>query len=122
MPSNNIADKSFQNNVSTRLVLIAAIGFLVLPGLHAFINSPVEAQSSPANLYIEPGTVAIRAPGSGGAIRDGKVVIDLKNGDLWGFPTNLAGSPCPIDPISGKPPIYEPVYLGRFNFSEMKTP
>jgi hypothetical protein len=110
------------SNVLVKIVLITIAGFLVLAGLRWIINTPVEAQSPNVSLYIEPGTIPIRAPDSGGAIGDGKMVIDLKTGNVWGFPTNVTGSPYPIDSISGKPGISKPVYLGRFDFSEMKTP
>ena len=106
----------------TRVIGIAVAGLVLLVGLRAVIDVPVEAQSSATNFYIEPGTVAIRSPDGGGALGDGKMVIDLKTGDVWGFPTNSAGSPYPIDTTSNKPPVSKPVYLGRFNFSEMKTP
>jgi hypothetical protein len=52
------------------------------------------------SIYIEPGTIALRVPDSGGAIGEGKMVIDLKTGNVWGFPTNVTGSPYPIDPTS----------------------
>ena len=122
MSSSECTDKKL-GNILTRVILIVVTGFLVLAGLRGIINTPVEAQSSPAaNLYIEPGTVPLRAPDSGGAIGDGKMVIDLKTGNVWGFPTNAIGSPYPIDPTGNKPPTSKPVYIGRFDFSEMKAP
>ena len=107
-------------NVS-KFALSAAAGFLALVGLRSIINTPVEAQSSMRSLYVEPGTISIRRPDGGGTLGDGKMVIDLKTGDVWGFPTNFTGSPYPIDPIGGKPLVFKPIYLGQFDFSEMKT-
>jgi hypothetical protein len=122
MSSSERGDKSLGNNVLIRVVLIFVAGFLVLAGLQRAINSPVEAQSPSTSLYIEPGTIIIRAPDTGGTIGEGKMVIDLKTGNIWGFPTNVTGSPYPIDPIKGKPAVSKPVYLGRLDFSEMKAP
>jgi len=107
---------------NVKVVLIAVAGVLAFVGLRAVFNSPVEAQSPNVSLYIEPGTVTIRTPDGGGTIGDGKMVIDLKTGNVWGFPTNLTGSPYPVDPITNKPPVSKPIYLGRFDFSETKTP
>jgi len=38
------------------------------------------------SLYVELRTISIRRPDSGGTLGDGKMVIDLKTGDVWGFP------------------------------------
>lgn len=122
MSSSECGDNRLGNNVLERVILITVAAFLALLGLRGVINTPVEAQAPSTSLYIEPGTIAIRAPDSGGSIGDGKMVIDLKTGNVWGFPTNLPGSPYPIDPIRGKPVISKPIYLGRFDFSEMKMP
>ncbi len=41
------------------------------------------------------------------------MVIDLKTGEVWGFPT--------IYTVNNKPPVAKPAYLGRFDFSAMLT-
>jgi hypothetical protein len=69
-------------------------------------------------LYVEPGTVAIRST-NGGTIGEGKMIIDLKTGDIWGFPTTSSASPYPIDPTSKNPPLSKPVYLGKFDLSDI---
>jgi hypothetical protein len=105
-------------------VAILTAGIVILAGMvwqSNPITRPVQAQPLSTNLYIEPGTVSIRNPDGGGTIGDGKMVVDLKTGDVWGFPTNLTGSPYPVDPINKTPPISKPVYLGRFDFSQMRT-
>ena len=108
--------------VFIKITLCALVGFLALAGLRPFINTPVEAQSPGTSLYVEPGIVSIRKPDGGSNLGDGKMVIDLKTGDVWGFPTTLMGSPYPVDPINPEPPVSKPIYLGRFDFSEMKAP
>lgn len=84
--------------------------------------APVLAQSSePARYFFEPGTVGIRSP-EGGNAGEGKMVVDLRTGDIWAFPTLLAahGVPYPIDPKVSKPPTVQPILLGRYDLSAMK--
>jgi hypothetical protein len=66
--------------------------------------------------FVEPGYTMLRKP-DGTAQVYGKMVIDMRNGDIWGFPT-LNQSPYPIDNSSTKPPISHPMYLGNFQFSD----
>ena len=78
---------------------------------------PVHAQAEGGYpFYVEPGYTTIRKP-DGTAQMYGKVVIDMRNGDIWGFPT-LGQSPYPIDASQTKPPKSSPMYLGKFMFSE----
>ena len=98
------------------LVVIA-----ILLGILAFRPlvqpSPVRAQAEEGYpFYVEPGYTMIRKP-DGTAQMYGKVVIDMSNGDIWGFPT-LSQSPYPMDPSQPKPPKSSPMYLGKFMFSE----
>lgn len=86
------------------------------------LASPPAARAQPGQdlpcLYVEPGTTVLRKP-DGTAQSYGKVIIDLRLGDLWGFPT-LEGVPYPVDRTKRDPPVSEPMYLGRFNFSKMR--
>ena len=82
--------------------------------------SLVAAQVEPPHLYIEPLTTTLRKPDGTGQM-EGKVVIDLRNGDIWGFPT-LTSAPYPVDTTNTKPPVSEPMYLGRFDFTKMQRP
>ena|ERR1700733_889058 len=103
----------------TKAVLTAIA--LLLAAL-AMRPATVQAQVEPAStLYVEPGTSPIRSL-NGGVPSDGKVVINLSTGDVWGFPTHGAGAPYPIDalPLSGRPPVAKPVYLGKFDFAAMR--
>lgn len=49
----------------------------------------------------------------------GKVVVDLRNGKVWGFPT-CTTQPYPSGPISNKPITVHPFRLGRFALEGMK--
>ena len=66
--------------------------------------------------YVEPGYTMIRKP-DGTAQMYGKVVIDMRNGDIWGFPT-LTQGPYPVDTVKTTPPKSYPMYLGKFMFGE----
>jgi hypothetical protein len=98
------------------LVVIAAL--LAVLVLRPVVQpQPVRAQTEEGYpFYVEPGYTMIRKP-DGTAQMYGKVVIDMRNGDIWGFPT-LGQSPYPIDTAQTKPPKSNPMYLGKFMFSE----
>ncbi|MGA7241398.1 MAG: hypothetical protein WBY44_37290 [Bryobacteraceae bacterium] len=93
-------------------VLLAVIAFRPLA-------SPVvaSAESNYGHLYIEPSTTMLRKP-DGTQQVEGKVVIDMRNGNVWGFPT-LSSAPYPVDTINSEPPVSTPMYLGKFDFSKM---
>ena len=96
-------------------ILLAVIAFRPL-------SSPpvVSAQSSSYSyLYIEPRTTTLRKP-DGTEQLQGRVVIDMRNGNIWGFPT-LTGLPYPVDTTKSEPPVSSPMYLGRFDFSKVNA-
>lgn len=100
------------------LVTIAVLlGILVVRPV--FQPVPVSAQMAEGYpFYVEPGFTTIRKP-DGTAQMYGKVVIDMRNGDIWGFPT-LTQAPYPVDSAQTKPPKSYPMYLGKFMFEEAK--
>ena len=82
-------------------------------------TAPVEAQAGGVYpVHIEPGARTVRAP-DGSSQFLGRVVVDLRNGRIWGFPT-LVDSPYPIDRTKPEPPVSSPIYLGQFDFAAMK--
>ncbi len=83
-----------------------------------FRPAPVSAQSPGAYLYVEPRTTMLRKP-DGTAQLEGKVVIDLRNGNVWGFPT-LSSAPYPVDTTRTEPPVSSPMYLGKFDLSKIQ--
>ena len=102
-------------------VVLTAIALL----LAALVMRPaaVSAQMEPpAALYVEPGTSPIRNLENGGVRGDGKVVINMSTGEVWGFPTQAAGAPYPVDALepNGRAPVSRPVYLGRFDFAAIR--
>ncbi len=106
--------------VKATLVVIAVL-LGVLTFRPVVRPAPVLAQDGNAYpFYVEPGYTMLRQP-DGKAQVLGKVVIDMRSGDIWGFPT-LADGPYPVDPTSPKPPKSHPMYLGKFVFSEATRP
>jgi len=77
----------------------------------------VQAQSVDArSLYVEPGYTMLRKPDGSGQMY-GKMMIDMRTGDIWGFPTLVEG-PYPVDVAKSEPPKSHPMYLGKFVLSE----
>jgi len=99
-------------------LLTLATLFLGMLALNPVVHpSTVRADSDFSYLYVEPRTTMLRKP-DGSQQVEGKMVIDMRNGDIWGFPT-LSTTPYPIDPVNSKPPVSDPKYLGRFDFSKI---
>jgi hypothetical protein len=105
-------------NVFTQAVLVLIALFLGTIVVLQFVAPTVaKAQSPDVYLfYIEPGTRMLRAPDNGRQVL-GKVVVDLRNGNIWGFPT-LTQEPYPIDATGNtKAPTSHPFLLGKFDFA-----
>ena len=98
------------------VLLLAALRLATL--ILGIDGASVQAQSDYSHLYIEPGTTVLRDPDNGGQAQ-GKVVIDRRTGDVWGFPT-ASSAPFPVVLSRKEPPVSRPIYLGRFDFSAMK--
>ena len=103
-------------SVKALLVVIAILlGILVFRPI--LQPASVRAQTDEGYpFYVEPGYTMIRKP-DGTAQMYGKVVIDMRNGDIWGFPT-LTQGPYPVDAVKTTPPKSYPMYLGKFMFGE----
>jgi hypothetical protein len=103
--------------------LLAVIALaLSLIAVHPFIAPQPVAAADPTSttaLYIEPGTTTLRSPGADRAVT-GKVVVDLTNGDVWGFPT-LTNAPYPLDATKNSPPVSRPIYLGKYDFAAIQA-
>jgi len=101
-------------NVVLTLIALFLGAIALRPVTHP---TPVLAQSDFSFLYVEPRTTLLRKP-DGSQQVEGKVVIDMRNGDIWGFPT-LSSTPYPVDTFNQVPPVVPPMYLGKFDFSKM---
>ena len=98
------------------LTIIAVL--LAVIAIRPFASPPITAAASDSqSLYVEPGTTALRSPDGMQQVQ-GKVIIDLRNGDVWGFPTPPS-VPYPVDVTRNDPPTSTPMYLGKFDFSKL---
>ena len=96
-------------------MIVVLLATLVLRPL--FQSAPVEAQSVDGlSFYVEPGYTMLRKPDGSGQMY-GKMMIDMRTGDIWGFPTLVEG-PYPVDPGKSEPPHSRPIYLGKFVLSD----
>jgi hypothetical protein len=99
------------------VMLVIAVSLAVI-ALRPYVAPPVaEAQSGEARpFYIEPGVAMLRAP-DGSRQMLGKVFIDLRNGNIWGFPT-LTQDPYPPPGTNRTPPTSRPFLLGKFALAD----
>jgi hypothetical protein len=100
------------------LLLVIAISLVVI-AVHPYITLPaVKAQSAEAYpFYIEPGVANLRSPDGTRQVL-GKVVIDMRNGNVWGFPT-FTQDPYPVSATSSNPPTSHPFLLAKFAFADV---
>ena len=98
-------------------ILLLTIAALLLAIALRSAPPPVHAQAEDSYpFYLEPGTYMLRAP-DGSSQAYGKVVVDLRNGKIWGFPT-LGPQPFPVNMVDNKPQTSHPFALGRFAFED----
>jgi hypothetical protein len=98
------------------LLMAVSLGAIALRPYLA--PAPVRAQSSETGaFYIEPGVHTIRLAEGAGEV-SGKIVVDLRSGNVWGFPTALK-LPYPVT-MRNETPVSHPVYLGKFDFAALE--
>jgi hypothetical protein len=68
-------------------------------------------------VYIEPGVQMLKSS-DGSKQLYGRVVVDLRTGKIWGFPT-MTTDPYPFNAMNSKPQTSHPFELGRFAFEDM---
>lgn len=105
---------------SLKLLLLVIATSLVIIALRPYIAPPAAAaQSVEAHaVYIEPGVSMLRASDGSQQVL-GKVVVDLRNGNIWGFPT-LSQNPYPGAAATRMPPpTSHPFLLGKFALADM---
>jgi hypothetical protein len=100
-------------NITNLLLLVIAVA-LVAIAIEPYIKPrPAQAQvMADYPLYFEPGVYLLRAPDGTSQIY-GKVIVDLRSGKIFGFPT-YGQQPYPIDITTTKPITSRPIVLGRF--------
>jgi hypothetical protein len=98
------------------LLLIIAIALLAIAFRPYLDPTPVRADATPYPFYIEPGYQMLRAPDGSKQVY-GRVVIDMRNGKVWGFPTYTADV-YPVNTTDTKPATSKPFVLGKFAFDD----
>jgi len=103
--------------VKSLLIVIALL--LGIVAFHPMLHpAPVLAQGSSAYPYhIEQGTISLKKPD--GTTTWGKVVVDMRNGDIWGFPMKAQNTPYPVYGPGDTSKVSHPMYLGRMAFDEV---
>lgn len=100
------------------LLVPIAISLITIAIRPYLAPQPVQAQSGdPYPFYIEPGTKMLRAPDGSRQVY-GRVIVDMRTGKVWGFPT-FAADAYPINPADTKPQTSHPFLLGRFAFEDI---
>jgi len=100
------------------LLLVIAVSLSTIALRQSAIPPVVEAQSEARQLFIEPGVSMLRAPDGSRQVM-GKVVVDLRNGNIWGFPT-LTQDVYPSPGANTTPPTSHPFLLGKFALADME--
>jgi hypothetical protein len=106
--------------INTTNVLLSIIALLLFAiAIRPFKSpEPVQAQVSSSNVFIEPGVHMLRAPDNRRQVL-GKVVVDLRNGRVWGFPTN-GQQPYLMNTVTSRIEVSHPFELGRFALEDMR--
>lgn len=106
------------NDRTLKALLFVIAVFLGIIALHPYFTpAPVKAQAVNSDLYVEPGVYMLRSPSNQRQVL-GKVVIDLRSGSAWGFPT-LSSDPYPSSALNSSPETSHPFLLGRFAVEDM---
>lgn len=102
-----------------KVLLLAIVIFLALIAVRPYVMPmTVHAQSTGGYpLFVEPGVAMLRAPDGSKRVL-GKVVVDLRNGNVWGFPT-LQPDPYPSTGTSRRPQTSHPILLGTYALSDI---
>jgi hypothetical protein len=106
-----------ENYASRFLLLVIAISLTAIALRPYIAPQAAKAQSeTPYPFFIEPGSQMLRAPDGSKQVL-GRVVIDMRTGKVWGFPT-YSPDTYPTNPTSSKPQVSHPFELGRFAFED----
>ena len=96
---------------STKVLLLMIVVALSAIAVHPYVvPSSVQAHSG-SMFYVEPGVMMLRAP-DGSQQVSGKVMIDMRNGNVWGFPT-FTDAPYPVSATTNTPPASHPFLLAN---------
>ena len=99
------------------LLVVIAVALTAIAARPLFHPRAVAAQATGNEdpFYVEPGVYMLRMPAGGQVL--GKVMVNLRTGGVWGFPTT-SNDPYPMSPIDSKQMVSHPIPLGRFALAE----
>jgi len=110
-------EKNMKADRQVKALLSVIAFFLGVIALRPYLSpTPAHADSS-GSVFIEPGVAMLRAPDGTKQVL-GKVVVDLRNGNVWGFPT-LQQDPYPSSLTSGKAQTSHAMLLGKYALGDM---
>jgi len=103
---------------TSKFLLLAIAIFLGVLAFRPVVKpEPVFAQDSSGYPFqIMQGVVTLRK--SDGTQTWGKVAVDMRTGDVWGFPMPSQNTPYPVYGPSDTPKVSHPMYLGKMALSE----
>ena len=104
--------------VTKPLLAIIAIALSVI-AIRPYVapKSAHAENAAPYPVYIEPGVVMLKSSDGSKQVY-GRMVVDLRTGKIWGFPT-ITTDPYPFDALNSKPQTSHPFELGTFAFADM---
>ena len=108
-----------KNDVVSKLLLSIIAIALVAIAIRPYV-APDSARAQAATaypVYIEPGVQMLKSS-DGSKQLYGRMVVDLRTGKIWGFPT-MTTDPYPFNALNSKPQTSHPFDLGRFAFEDM---
>jgi hypothetical protein len=108
-----------KNDLLSRFLLaVIAIALAAIALRPYMVPGPAHAESGAAYpVFIEPGVQMLKASDGSKQVY-GRMVVDLRTGKIWGFPT-VTPDPYPFNALNSKPETSHPFELGRFAFEDM---
>ena len=97
-------------------VVLTVLAVLLAVQVARWAPMPVRADDFEPNLQFDPGVHQLDVP-NGSASLSGRIAIDTRSGNVYGFPTNSVGYPRDLQ--HGAPAISQPIYLGRFDLRNL---
>jgi hypothetical protein len=108
-----------RNDWVTKFLLAVIAVALSAIAIHPYVAPrPTLAQSGAYPVYIEPGVQTLKSADGSKQVY-GRMVVDLRTGKIWGFPT-ITMDPYPFNAMSSKPVTSRPFELGTFAFEDME--
>ena len=107
-----------RDGVTNFLLLLIAVALMMIAVRPWLQPQPAQAQGLSAYpFYIEPGVQVLHNPDGSGQVY-GKMVVDMRSGKIWGFPTTTL-DPYPTNITDNKPPVSHPFFMGKYAFEDV---